>query len=232
MSTSDNSIAVVTMYNEAYKLLAEITVLNNIKQYAEYHNYKFICKDSDFPTNYIIYFEKSKLILDAFENSNIKWAWWIDVDALVTNFNIKLEQIIDDDYDIIISTDGAGINCGSFSVKNSERGKAWLDMIYANRFVYRYTSNKWPEQLVMHDTARNYTDIMKIVTQKTFNSYYYQVYKGVVNNVIETDRLENSGLWAPGDFVIHMPGLPNNLRIQYLKMFNELSVLRPNESDS
>ena len=219
-------IAIVSMYNEAYKPLAEITIDQNISKYAEYHKYNFHCKNDEFSTEYIMYFEKPKLMLDAMV-SNVEWVWWIDVDALVTNFHTKLESIIDDRYDIIISTDGGGINCGSFLVKNSPKGRAWLEMIYSNRMVTRYATDKWPEQLVIHDTARNYTDIMKIVPQKTFNSYYYKVYEGVVDGVIETDRLGNNGLWTPGDFVLHMPGLPNYLRIQYLKMFSELSVLKP-----
>jgi len=217
-------IGIVSMYNESYKSLADVT-LPIIQEYANAHNYKFFYKNSDFSKDYFIYFEKPKIILDTLLNNSIEWIWWIDIDAIITNHNIKLQSIIDDRYDIIISTDGAGINCGSFLVKNSNKGRAWLEMIYSHRFVPKYTNNKWPEQLVIHDTAKNYTDILKIVPQKTLNSYYLQAYEGIAE-VEKFDRLNTSCNWTPGDFVIHMPGVHNILRIEFFKIFAEKLVMK------
>jgi hypothetical protein len=162
---------------------------------------------------------------DAFEDSSIEWIWWLDCDAIVTNFHIKLESIIDNQYDIIMASDWNGINCGSFLVRNSDRGKAWLDMIYSFRDVPRYKNHKWPEQAAMMETAHLYTDILKVVPQKILNSYYYSLY--IPEEYLWKDRLDTNGNWTVGDFVIHFPGMPNITRMEYIKLFLQLSVLKP-----
>lgn len=217
-------IAIVTMHNDAYINLANIT-LPNLEEYAKLHNYKFICKNSNFSEEYLIYFEKPKLILDTLLHYDIDWVWWIDLDAIVTNYSIQLQSIIDDRYDIIISTDGSAINCGSFLVKNTSKARAWLENIFSHRYIPRYVNDKWPEQLAIIDNARKYTDIIKIVPQKTLNSYYLEAYNGIAE-VAKYDRLGTSSNWTPGDFVIHMPGISNLIRIEFFKIFIEKLVMK------
>jgi hypothetical protein len=213
------NIGIVTLHNDWYKDLANFTYDKNLVKYAKKHSYKLVCKKDNFSTEYLIYFEKIKIILDTFKNNpELDWAWWIDCDAMVTNFNTTLESIIDNDYHIIMSTDDNGLNCGSFLIRNTPQGISWLEMIFSQRFVHRYYTHPWPEQIVMMETARNYTDILKIIPQKTFNSYYYPLY-GEVAARTWCDRLGLSGNWTPGDFVIHWPGKPNIERIELAKHF-------------
>jgi hypothetical protein len=220
-------ISIVTLHNKDYEGLAYFTYDKNLVEYAKKHSYKLICKKDNFSTDYIIYFEKIKIILDAFKNNpELDWAWWIDCDAMVTNFNVTLESIIDNDYHIIMSTDINGLNCGSFLIRNTPQGRAWLEMIFSQRFVYRYYTHPWPEQIIMMETAKNYTDILKIVPQKTFNSYYYSLYGETETNRFGYDRLGLSGNWAPGDFVIHWPGKPNIQRIEWAKLFSQNAVIK------
>lgn len=219
------TIAVATLHNYSYKELADYTFTKNLEPYCNLHGYKIICKNTDLPGDRSIYFEKIKIMRDAMEDSSIEWIWWLDCDAIVTNYHIKLDSIIDNQYDIIISSDWNGINCGSFLVKNSNRGKAWLDMIYSFRDVPRYKNHQWPEQAVMMETAHLYTDIMKVVPQKTLNSYYYSLY--MPEEHLWRDRLNTNGNWTVGDFVIHFPGMPNITRMEYIKIFLQLSVLKP-----
>ena len=161
------------------------------------------------------------------DNPDLDWIWWLDCDAMITNYNIKLENIIDNDYDVIMSTDFNGLNCGSFLVKNSNRGKAWLEMIFSQRYVYKFYSHPWPEQIIIMETARNYTEILKVVPQKTFNSYYYSLYgSNYGHDGSGLDRLGISGNWQPGDFVIHFPGYPNNQRIEWIKTFSDNAVIK------
>jgi hypothetical protein len=221
-------ISIVTLHTKHYEELAYFTYDNNLVEYAKKHSYKLICKKDNFSTDYIIYFEKIKIILDAFKNNpELNWAWWIDCDALITNFNVTLESIIDNDYHVIMSTDFNGLNCGSFLVKNSSEGKAWLEMIFSQRYVYRYYSHHWPEQIIIMETARNYTDILKVIPQKTFNSYYYSLYgENYGHDGSGLDRLGVSGNWEAGDFVIHWPGYPNIQRIEWAKLFSQSAVIK------
>ena len=222
------NIGIVTLHNESYKDLAYYTFDNNLIEYAKKQSYSIFCKTDNFSTEYMIYFEKIKFIIDTFNNNpTIDWLWWIDTDAMVTNYNIKLESIIDNDYDIIMSTDFNGLNCGSFLVKNTSKGKAWLEMIFSQRFVYRFYSHAWPEQIIIMETARNYTEILKVIPQKTFNSYYYSLYgENYGHDGSGLDRLGLSGNWEPGDFVIHWPGYPNHQRVLWAKTFSENAVIK------
>jgi hypothetical protein len=222
------NIGIATLHNLYYKDLAYYTYDNNLVEYAKRHSYNIACKQDNFSTDYLIYFEKIKFILDTFkDNPDLDWIWWLDCDAMVTNYTIKLENIIDNDYDVIMSTDFNGLNCGSFLVKNSNKGKAWLEMIFSQRYVYKFYSHSWPEQLIIMETARNYTEILKVVPQKTFNSYYYSLYgSNYGHDGSGLDRLGISGNWQPGDFVIHFPGYPNDQRIEWIKTFSDNAVIK------
>lgn len=225
-------IGIVTMHNSYYTDLSNVTYNQNLVEYANLHKYKLFCKTDGFSTEYQIYFDKIKFMIDSLSDSEIEWIWWLDSDAIVTNFHTKLESIIDNQYHVILSTDFNGINAGSILVKNSPQGKAWLEVIYAHRFFNKIINHKWPEQIVMMETAKNYTDIIKIVPQKIFNSYYYSLYDkdyGTPIAVIFGDRLKTDGNWTPGDFVIHFPGMPNIIRIEYIKLFLKHSVLKPQQ---
>ena len=89
------TIAVATLHNYLYKDLADHTFIKNLEPYCNLHGYKLICKNKDLPEDRRIYFEKIKIMRDAMEDSSIEWIWWLDCDAIVTNFHIKLESIID-----------------------------------------------------------------------------------------------------------------------------------------
>jgi hypothetical protein len=208
--------AVVSMFNDSHKELGNITWKNK-KEYADKHNYRSICKTENW-TLQPIHFEKIKLMLEVLNNDpDIDWAWWLDNDAIVTNKNIKLESIVDQNYHVIITCDIASINAGSFLVRNSLQGKQWLEFIL-KKGLEHYRDNRWPEQQPMTDFYITFKDIVKVVPQRTMNSYDYQIYR-----VDPTDQLGYSGQWEPTDFVLHMPGLNNDTRIKIIKHIEHLS---------
>jgi len=51
-------------------------------------------------------------------------------------------------------------------------------------------------------------DRIKIVPQRTINSYNYDLYPGSIPHVYKKDLLGNDGQWQSGDFLIHWPGIP------------------------
>ena len=40
-------------------------------------------------------------------------------------------------------------------------------------------------------------------------------------NVVGIDLLGQDGQWAPGDFVIHWPGLPNDARVKLAEHYKQ-----------
>jgi len=212
--TEDSTqFAIISMYNESHKDLGEVSWPIK-EQYAEKHGYGAFCKTDNFTDPVSIQFEKFILMLDLFEaNPDLEWCWWLDNDALITNYDIRLEDIVDNDYHVIVTTDVATVNGGCFIVRNTEQGRGWLKfMLYIGHKEYK--DNKWPDQQPMADFFIKYRDIIKVVTQRTMNSYDYNIYQ-----VEGIDQLGESGQWQPGDFVIHFPALPNPTRIQLMNHY-------------
>jgi glycosyltransferase involved in cell wall biosynthesis len=218
------SFAIVSMYNEGHADLGAISWPNKVT-YAEKHGYGYYCKTDDFTNKISIQFEKHILMLDLMSaNPDVDWIWWLDNDAMITNFDVKLEDIVDPDYHVIMTTDVATVNGGSFIVRNSEKGREWLEfMLYIGQ--KEYATNRWPDQQPMADFFIKYRDIIKIVTQRTMNSYDYRIY-----GVDGIDQLGQSGRWHPGDFVIHFPALPNPARIQLMQHYQQYIVETKNEN--
>ena len=218
------NFAIVSMYNESHADLGAVSWPNKVA-YAEKHGYGYFCKTDDFTNKISIQFEKHILMLDIMEaNPDVDWVWWLDNDAMITNFDVKLEGIVDPDYHVIMTTDVATVNGGCFMVRNTEQGREWL------RFMLEigqkeYADNRWPDQQPMADFFIKYRDIVKIVPQRTMNSYDYRIY-----GVDGIDQLGQSGQWHPGDFVIHFPALPNPSRIQLMQQYQQHIVDTKNES--
>lgn len=212
--TSGN-VAIVTIFNEKHQDLADIT-WNNKLDYAAKHGYKAFAKTDNFSPEQV-HFDKFIHILDTLDkNPDVEWVWWLDNDALITNFDIKIEDIADPDYHVIMGPDIASLNSGSFIVRNSLQSREWLKFLLSKKKEYR-NDTKWFEQQAIIDFYPKFQDIFKIVPQKTFNSYDYRIY-----NVDSTDLTGNSGQWQEGDFVIHWPSLQNSVRIQLANQYKPL----------
>ena len=203
------NIAVVSLNNQGYQPLADLTWDQNKALYAERHGYAYACKTDNF-YNVNIGFEKIWFLRDMLEGyPDIEWIWWTGCDTLITNFTIKLEDIIDNNYHFIIATDCNDINADSFLIRNSPEGRAYIQMIIGQYPLY-YNHN-WAEQQVMIDTYEDNKDIIKIVPQKTFNSYDCKLYP----TQAAVDRHGNSSDWTKGDLLIHWPGtsLPHRMQL-------------------
>jgi glycosyltransferase involved in cell wall biosynthesis len=213
-SNDTPNFAVVSMYNDEHRDLAKYTWPNKEK-YAKKHGYKAFAKTSNW-TITPVHFEKITHMLDVMKQyPDIDWVWWLDNDAVITNPDIKLENIIDPDYHVIITTDIASINAGSFIVRNSIQGRGWLEFLLVKGLEH-YKTNRWPEQQPMTDFYISFADIIKVVPQRIMNSYEYKIY-----NVDPNDLLGTSGQWQPGDFVLHMPAIPNVMRIQLIQQITQ-----------
>lgn len=208
----DPKIAVVSMYNENQRDLGEETWPNK-EIYAKLHGYSAFCKTDNWTIN-PIHFEKLTYMLEIMnDHPNLDWVWWLDNDAIITNYETKLENIIDDNYHVIITVDHASLNAGSFIVKNSAQGKGWLEFLLS--LYDHYKDNRWPEQQPMTDRYYSFKDIIKVLPQRIMNSYDYKLY-----GVPDLDLTWQSGQWQPGDFVLHWPGLPAQTRIALSKKYS------------
>lgn len=234
--------ALVNVFSENYNSLAQLTWYQNKVLYAKKHGYMSISKTSDFfyTKDNSFGFEKTRVARDILvENSHIKWLWCTGTDSMVTNFNVKIEDRIDDNYDFLISTDVNGINSDSFLVKNSENGIEFLNHVLSNYDEYLNFwdtdqraistllgfpptgSDDW-KNIKIEDMNKKYWGVVDVVPQRYFNSYDYKLYPEYKDT---RDKTGNDGNWQPGDWLVHWPGTGLEKRIELAKYYNTRIIL-------
>ena len=143
-NVSKPKMAIVSLFNERHKDLADLTWTNKQK-YAAKYGYLAIAKTDNFSKEQV-HFDKFVHILDVMKkHPDIDWVWWLDNDAMITNFDIKVEDLVDLNYHVIMATDIAALNTGSFIVRNSGKAREWLEFLLSKKQEYR-NDTKWFEQ--------------------------------------------------------------------------------------
>lgn len=199
-------ICLVTLHTKDYQPLADLTWEQNKKLYCEKHDYDSVVNIVD--TKQYIGFAKIFLIENLMSDPSYdecEWFFWTGCDVIITNFNIKLEDLIDNDYHLLIAKDIRNINADVFLVRNSEQGRNYIRFITSKfeecKDKRNAAGDKWEEQQVMIDSQEQFKDITKIIPQKKLNAYSYGLY-----GVDPKSAPYNAGEWEKGDFIFHNPG--------------------------
>jgi hypothetical protein len=210
--------AVASINTENYQDLADLTDSPK-REYCDRYGYEFfVLKETKYSP--IMGFNKIHFVLDLFkQRPDIEWLLFSECDATITNLTIKIEDKIDNDYHFILPVDRLNINSGNFLARNSEQGRAYLQMIVD--LEKDYTNESWAEQQVIIDTISQNTSIVKLVPQRYMNSYIQEPYDYCD---VRTDIFGNSGEWQSGDWIVHWPGLHKPVRmIQAQQMLNQIT---------
>ena len=223
----------VTAHDSNYKELSKLTYDQNKVLYCQRHNYPLFVKTSGFRTGLAANFDKIYYILSVLENNtDIDWVWWLDTDALITNFNKTIEEFCDNQYHCVIGCETYNnqlteeINNGSFFIKNTAQSHELLREIIKEE--PNHLDHPWTDQGSMMTVLakhQHFKDIIKCVNMRQFNSLEYSYWdaQGWINHSIP-GRFENSQ-WYPGDFVMHWAGYPNDVRIKEIKRFLESKIV-------
>jgi hypothetical protein len=199
--------------------LAQLTWHKNKKLYCDLKGYSAALKEQN--THYSG-FDKI-LFLDALVNENkYDWILWCDCDTLITNFNKNIEDLFDENYHFFLTTDANGINGGVFLFRTNQQGLSYLNHIkekmyeLAHQNQYRFGE----EQNAMMKTYQDseFKNIIKILPQKSMNSYDYDLYK--YDRTSSIDKLGTQGHWEKGDFIIHIPGFGPDRFDERMQHFN------------
>ena len=203
--------ALVTAYDEAYQPLAELTWEKNKKLYAQKWGYDTYEVTSGFTSIGDISWARTRKVVELLE-SGYDWVHAVGCDTMITNFNITLEDLVDNRSDFIIATDCFNINNDSYLAHNTKNCIDWLK--YLDTLQDQYCmKHPWNDQQCMIDNIEQLGGGLKIVPQRLINSYDYDQYPGSVPHVYKKDIFGNDGQWQPGDFLIQWPGIPNDRRI-------------------
>ena len=210
--------AVASLHDANYSDLASLTDAPK-QEYCNRYGYQFhVLTEMKYST--ITGFNKIHFTLDLFkQHPDIEWLLFSECDAMITNLNIRIEDRIDNDYHFIVPVDRLNINSGNFLARNSEQGRAYLQMIIDSEAAYKDIA--WAEQQVIIDSIEQYQDIVKIVPQKYMNSYEPEIYDYCDARF---DVLGNSGAWEPGDWIVHWPGTYKPTRIARAQAHKELLI--------
>lgn len=244
-------IILLTLNDEVYRPLADITAVENKKVYCEKHGYQFehitdggesLCgkklpaKGPDTPPGEVplgwgkIY--AMQHLLKKYPKA--EWIFNIDCDAMITNMNIKIEDVLkkvaDEGTHIIIPTDCNGINCGVMLIRNTPIGRAFLDVVAVSEPLYRHwymQENQCIQDLLVgtfltEQGVKNggtfWTNVSRIIPQRIMNSYDYKNLPKFKKSDIK-DILGTDGQWQRDDFVVQFPSTPLDYRIKVAKIY-------------
>lgn len=212
-----------TLNDESYESLAQITFHQNKYEYCLRHGYEPIQKNSGwtFPKK-AIGFEKIKHVLEIFEQKPyLDWIHYSGCDTLVTNFDQKFENIIDESYHMIVCFDGNGMNVDSLLIRNSRVGRGLFKWVLDS--YDKYKDHFWYEQQALIDfffLAPLGRDIIKPLPQRVMNSYIYDLYPEWKDRP-HIDHTGHEGDWVYGDFILHLPGVSLQNRIEIMTEYQE-----------
>lgn len=194
--------------------MADITI-PVAQRYADKHGYNLIVQK--WPEPYLSDFGYRKLeqIQGLFEHGEADVIWSLDLDTIITNHSFRIEDFIDEDSVMFITKDFNNINGGSFIVRNCNYANTFLDLLISKRghdkmFCEQDAIVDYYERLQPLFNKYEWPSI-KILPHPSINSYLYENYPDIP---LQTHK---QGNWNPGDFVLHLPGLGFEQRLNILK---------------
>ena len=178
-------------------------MFDHLEEYCNKHNYQCVLEDKILDDSRAPAWSKIKLLQREMKsNPDIPLIVWIDDDILITNKQIKFEQLIERyPFDnILISEEVYGpFNTGMLVVKNNEESYNYLEHIWTLCEKYPQYKHKpnWEQEIFIIDYNNNKKNI-KTMSYKIIQSFY---------------RLQNKD-WKIGDFSCHLTGMSLDNRIK------------------
>ena len=221
MKFGEGKIAIVTLFDDNYRDLAEIALPDKIR-YAAKHGYDFIYFDEIIDSKRPPQWSKVKAVESIL--NDYEWVWWIDIDALIMNDVVRLEDIIDNNYDVIFTKNNYSvISNGSSFYKNSDFTRNFLSECYTlQRDILRdidvstFDHEQKPMR-TLYQSVPEYTSRIKLIHERECNSYWYTENASVLGSYPNWNKEDN--IYQRGDFVVNFCGRDKNERIKIMKEF-------------
>lgn len=195
-------ICLLMLYTESWIDLSKI-VISNVQSYAKKHGYD---------THIGMYkkefsgFEKIKWSKISLERCDVVWS--LDMDTLITNHEIKLESFLDVSHGFYICKDYNGINAGSFISLSSQWCRNLLEYFSRQQGQQGMHCEQNAVEAYMREFPND--DKIKILQHPSINSYMYELYPEI------PPQTHEQGNWQEGDFLLHLPGIGMNKRLEVL----------------
>lgn len=193
------NISLLTVYSESWRPLVEVA-LPAWRAYAQKHEYSLIANlKPDKPDKYFGWLRLEDLYDYLFVYNLAEVFFLFDCDSMVTNPEIKIESLLDEDHDFYITKDVNGFNASQMIFKQT----AWT-----KRFLKEWSRQPFDgDQDALAYIADDFSDRIKILPQSAMNSYFYDLYS----------EKSEMGEWESQDFVLHVPAKPMIERVSIFK---------------
>ncbi|KAF2277528.1 uncharacterized protein EI97DRAFT_449623 [Westerdykella ornata] len=204
-------IAVITAVTEERSYIH--LSLKNKDHYCRRHNYTFIV-DFEQHSPYGVWWWKYNMVQRLAKTGEYDWIWWVDIDTLFTNTDIKVHEIIEDnlkrapnpdDIDLLVTHDCNGLNTGSFLVRGHKRS---LDLFQAIDEVRASVAEKEHDNILEQDAMGRLLKSNPEAAAKSLRlpSYLMNAYPPEIRCYEDKTVTDISAEWKPGYFYIHFAG--------------------------
>lgn len=202
--------AIVSMCSREYLPLAELTIEQNKRPYCERYGYDLYFNVVDSTSSKTAGYDRFQWILNRLmAQVPNEWFWIQGVDTAIMNFNIRMEEFIDDQYHFIIARDPNALNADSILLRNSEEGENFVRALLASRKWF--TVNRLyadSSAITEYQTRPEWEWMIKVVPQKSFNSMDFPIY-----NQPDVYHAGLPGQFTDGDFLLHWGAKPLDQRL-------------------
>ena len=221
-------ICVFSMYDSAYKEIADVSIFNNFKEYCRLNGYDlryFFLKDNKLAASWF----KIPNAIKILEEGNYDWVFYIDADCLFMDTTFRLENLIEDNYFFICPEhkddsleDRRSIIGSHFLVKNCQQSLDFLKEIWSTPDDFSHGGQTKEDSLNIHpweQTQLNisakkekYKNQIKILGGRAINAFWPQNSPVIIKSFTGC----NLQIYNPGDFIAHFAGYPNQERARLM----------------
>ena len=196
-------------------------VLDGQKKYCESYGYDYI--NYEYLIDESIPAQWNKILIIKKILPHYDWIMWIDADAIIMNHNVKLESIIDNNYDLIVNKvycselfpkSKYNINTGVFLIRNCDWSIDFLDNVFYDD--NQFANNKFLGGEYEQGSFREYLnkvdpDTVLLKEDSYFNKYWPQEDLKLIDILNNFDRYKgyyygiiNNRFFSKGDFILHL----------------------------
>lgn len=222
-------IMVVTMYDDNYRDIADVTIFKNFKKYCSLHGYELKAHFIE-SSERAVQWKKISLLRDLMLNNEADWFFFVDADCLFMNMSRRIEDHIDNNYFLIIPSGGGSVDndldedfrknnlmSSQMLIKNCQESIDFLNEIW--------DAPDWPKGMSLdvfdHEMRQmriscrkpQWKYKIKIIEEKLFNRFW----PVSSARMAIAHRHINLNTWQPGDFIVHVTGYPREDRATMLR---------------
>lgn len=193
-------LTVVTLFDRSMALVGSITS-KAWRRYCETNGYTFVCHESVLDATRHPAWSKIRAVLEALKLRN-EPVLWVDADTIPMCYDVRAESLLSEDVDLVFASDFNGLNSGVFLARPTEWVMSFLKAVWFLGDVRRNPDSfgdKWEQNTIkaMMKTFRYADAKVQILPERVMNA--------------------SVASYEPGDFLIHLGGMSNAERLDYLR---------------